>query len=332
MAGTMRCACTRALQVGRADAAVLDAVAQALARAPRAGRAPWRSSVCSMARSPTACTVHWKPCAVRAAEQVVELLLLPVEDAAVLAVRGVGLARGRGGPARRAVGHHLEGAQPQPLVAEAGVHAGAEQAHQRMLAAVHGGERVDAHARAGRASTRSWPGANAGPTRPPASWTLVPPAARYAASARSSASRNSSARRHAPPPAAASAPSRRPRRGCGRPRGRSARRRGSGVASVDAGPRQRPAVHRRDVAARAREDHRMLGRHGVPVEPVRMALLGQARLVVAAPADPRARRLVGRPLRAPPPAARAIDCIPGALQSIEVTGHAHARAGGSARR
>jgi hypothetical protein len=62
---------------------------------------------------------------------------------------------------------------------------------------------------------------------------------------------------------------------------------------ADVGGRQRAGIHRGDVAARAREDHGMLGRDGVPVQSVGMPPLGQARLVVAPTADPRARRLPG---------------------------------------
>jgi hypothetical protein len=212
--------------------------------------------------------------AVGTAEETVQFLLLPVEDAAVLAVGGVGLSGGGGGTARRAVGHHLEGTDLQALVTQAGVDAGPEQPQQRMGEAVHRGEGVDPkldqarrdHVLAGRKGRAHesarvvHAGGAGGQVRARGAGERL---TELVGRRRRRDLQRSLRRlvRHAEVlPAVPVVP--------------STGRVGRGV--VDAAARQRQGVHGRDVPARPREDHWVIGRHRVPVETVRVALLGQA--------------------------------------------------------
>ena len=232
----------------------------------------------------------------------------PVEDAAVVAVRGVRLARGGGRPAGGAVGHHLERAELQPLVAETGADAGAQQPHERVLATVHRREGVDPQAQAagvgqrlGRSERRAHQ--SAGVVHAGAAGLDI---RRVGAQQRVAELLGARHRGHLQrrlrglvgdaevPPAVAVVAS------AG----------GVGRGVVDPRGGQGPSVDGGDVPAGPREDHRMVGRHRIPVQAIRVTLLLQARLVVPAPADPRARRLAGRALLAPRPAARRSTACP----------------------
>jgi hypothetical protein len=252
---------------------VLDAMTQALPRELALG-APRR--VQGLLDGPIAHRVHraLEALTMRATDEVVEVVLRPVEDAAVLTVGGIWLARRGGRPAGRAVGHHLEGAQLQPLVAQSGADAGAEQSHERMLPAVDRRERVDADAQAagvgqrlGRTERRPHEPAgvvNAGATRRDV--RRVGPQERVAEIV--GARHRGHLQRHlrglvgdAEVASAVAIVA-------------SASRIGRGV--VDAGGRQGASVDGADVSTRAREDHRVIGRDRVPVETVRVTLLLQA--------------------------------------------------------
>src|SRR5690242_12778541 len=76
-------------------------------------------------------------------DQVIQIDLTPVEDAEIVAVGAGRTAGRRRGAARGTVGDHLEGPEPQPVVAEAGVQPGVQHADQRVLPAVDGGEGVE---------------------------------------------------------------------------------------------------------------------------------------------------------------------------------------------
>jgi hypothetical protein len=273
MIGRMSLGVDARLEVGRADAAVLDAMTPPRPRrlALGAGHGVQRLLDRAIADGVDGALEFLT---MRPPDQVVEVLLLPVENAVVLAVRRVGLAGGGGGPAGGAIGHHLEGAQPQPLVAEARVQAGAEQAHQGMLTTVDRRERVDPQAQpAGAGEVLA--GHEGGPDEPAGVVDARAPSRdvrAVGAEQRLAELRGRGHRCHlqrclcrlvgdaelaaAVPVVAA------------------AGRVGGGVG--DAGQRQRAAVDRGDVATRPREDHRMLGRHHVPVVPVRMTLLDEA--------------------------------------------------------
>jgi hypothetical protein len=129
-------------EIGRTDGAVFDAMAQPLTRTLALGP---DQSVQGLLDGAVADGVDGalETLPVCASQEIVEPFLIPVEDATVLAVRGVGLARRRGGTARRAIGHHLEGAEPEPLIAEAAPRAGAQHAHHRVVQALDGGKGID---------------------------------------------------------------------------------------------------------------------------------------------------------------------------------------------
>jgi hypothetical protein len=134
-------------QIRRADGAVLDAVAQPLARklALGADQGVQRLLDGAIADGMDGTLETLSVCT---PEEMVEPLLVPIEDAAVLAIRGIGLARRRGGPARRPIGHHFEGAEPEPLVTEAAPHPSAEHAHHRVGEAIDGRKGVNSELQA----------------------------------------------------------------------------------------------------------------------------------------------------------------------------------------
>ena len=235
------------LQIGGTDAAVLDPMAQPLARglALRAGQ-----RVEGLEDGAIADRVHraLEARAVRLAEQVVEIGLTPVEDAGVLAVGVVGLAGGRGGPARGAVRHHLEGAHLQPRVAEPGANTAGEQPQQRVLATVHGGEGIEPDVETAR--SRPAPDRARRPA-PPAR----PRRARWWRPRRDKPDPRGGVPRGIPPPwgprrpGEGSARSRRRRRGAGRPLDRGGR-------PADRAWRRRALPARGRGSTRTRCDHR----------------------------------------------------------------------------